>query len=99
MELKKQWNDGGSLTVTYEGSGDGSAVFSSDAYEGIDRQMGVAFKGAGVSIARTVRQEGLRQQYVTSDGLVLRTADGGRYGVLKEDGISTNFTAGNIVNQ
>ena len=83
-ELVKPWNDGGSLSVTYEGSGDGSAVFSSDEYEGIDREMPVFFKDVNnsVSVERTVRQEGKRQQFRTKDGLVFRCADGGRFGVL-----------------
>ena len=34
-ELVKPWEDGGNLSVTYEGSGDGSAVFSSDEYEAL----------------------------------------------------------------
>ena len=83
-ELVKQWNDGGSLSVTYEGSGDGSATFSSDSYEGIDREQSVVFRDDGKTIAveRTVRQEGIRQQFVTSDGLVFRVTQG-RFGVLK----------------
>ena len=88
-ELVKQWNDGGSLTATYEGSGDGSAVFSSDGYEGIDREMSVFFKGNGLSVERKVRQEGTRQQFITADGLVFRCADGGRFGVLKEEHVIT----------
>lgn len=90
MELKKTWNDGGSLSVTYEGSGDGSAVFSSDQYEGIDREMSVTFKDASESIAveRTVKQEGIRQQFVTADGKVFCVASGGRFGVLKEGGVT-----------
>lgn len=82
-ELRKPWNDGGSLSVTYEGDGDGSAVFSSDAYEGIDRTMGVTFKGGGIEVERTVRQEGLRQPFVLNGGGVFRIKNGGRYGVLK----------------
>lgn len=82
-ELVKQWNDGGSLSVSYDGDRDGSAVFSSDAYEGIDRTMPVTFKGAGLSIERTVRQEGIRQQFVTKDGKVFCLFDDGRFGVLK----------------
>ena len=80
----KQWDDGGSLTATYEGSGDGSAVFSSDEYEGIDRTMPVFFKGGGLSVERIVRQEGIRERFVTSDGKVFCILDGGRFGVLKE---------------
>ena len=82
--LTKPWNDGGSLSVSYDGSGDGSAVFSSDAYDGIDRAMSVQFKGGGVTEERTVRQEGIRQQFVTADGKVFCVSGGGRFGVLKE---------------
>ena len=83
-ELVKPWNDGGSLTATYEGSGDGSAIFSSDAYEGIDREQSVVFRDVAESVAveRVVRQEGIRQQFVTSDGKVFKVVQG-RYGVLK----------------
>ena len=80
----KQWQDGGSLTATYEGSGDGSAVFTSDQNEGIDREMDVTFVDVSgkVSVTRTVRQEGLREPFVASDGdFVL--ADGGTFNVLK----------------
>ena len=84
MELVKPWNDGGSLSVTYEGSGDGSAVFSSDAYEGIDREMEVSFVGGGMTQTRKVRQKGIRQPIGLSEGGIFRLANGGRFGVLKE---------------
>lgn len=84
MELVKPWNDGGSLSVTYEGSGDGSAVFSSDSYEGIDREMAVNFVGGGKTQIRKVRQEGIRQPIGLSEGGIFRLANGGRFGVLKE---------------
>lgn len=77
--LVKPWNDGGNLSVTYEGSGDGSAVFTSDQNEGIDREMTVTFKGAGQEIERTVKQEGLRE--IFEEGFIL--ADGGTFNVLK----------------
>ena len=82
-ELIKPWNDGGNLSVTYNGDGDGSAIFSSDAYEGIDREMKVTFKGGGVEEERIVRQEGIRQRFITADGKVFCVANGGRFGVLK----------------
>lgn len=84
-ELKKLWNDGGSLTVTYEGSGDGSAIFSSDAYEGIDREQSVIFQDTSktVAVERIVRQEGIRQPIGLSGGGIFRLANGGRFGVLK----------------
>ena len=67
-ELVKQWEDGSRLTATYEGSGDGDAVFVSDANEGIDREMSVSFVGASGSIVveRTVSQVGLRQPSIHS---------------------------------
>lgn len=83
-ELIKQWDNGGSLTATYEGSGDGSAVFTSDTNEGIDREMSVFFKGGGLSVERKVTQEGLRQPFGLNGGGVFRIADGGRFGVLKD---------------
>ena len=83
-ELNRQWNDGGSLSVTYDGDRDGSAVFSSETNEGIDREMSVAFVDASrqVNVARTVKQTGMREPFVASDGdFVL--ADGGTFNVLK----------------
>ena len=82
-ELVKQWADGGSLSVAYDGDRDGSAVFSSDSYEGIDREMPVTFKGGGLSVERIVRQEGIRERFITADGKVFCILDGGRFGVLK----------------
>ena len=83
--LVKQWNDGGSLTATYEGSGDGSAVFTSDPNEGIDREIDVTFvdQSGKVSVTRTVKQDGLREPFVASDGDFL-LADGGTFNVLKK---------------
>ena len=85
-ELNKQWNDGGSLSVTYDGDRDGSAVFSSEQNEGIDREMSVAFVDASrqVNVARTVKQIGMREPFVASDGdFVL--ADGGTFNTLKNE--------------
>ena len=82
-ELVKPWDDDGSLSVTYDGDGDGTAVFTSDANEGIDREMSVRFVGGGESIERVVTQEGLRQPFGLSGGGVFRIKGGGRFGVLK----------------
>ena len=82
--LVKQWSTGtGNLSVTYEGDGDGTAVFASDTNEGIDREMSVRFVSGGESIERVVTQEGLRQPYGLVGGGVYRVKGGGRYGVLK----------------
>lgn len=85
-ELNKQWNDGGSLSVTYDGDRDGSAVFSSEQNEGIDREMSVAFVDASrqVNVARTVKQIGMREPFSASDGDFI-LADGGTFNVLKDE--------------
>lgn len=82
--IVKQWQTGtGNLSVTYEGDGDGTAVFASDTNEGIDRVMDVAFKAGDVVEQRIVTQEGLRQPFGLSGGGVFRIKGGGRFGVLK----------------
>lgn len=83
-ELVKPWNDSGSLSVAYDGDRDGSAVFSSDTAEGLDREMNVSFVDASrtVVVERTVRQTGLREEFMASDGEFV-LADGGTFNVLK----------------
>lgn len=82
--LSKQWSDGGSLSVTYDGDGDGSAIFSSSTNEGIDREMSVTFVDVSrkVSATRTVRQVGKREILYASDG-ALYASDGTTLNVLK----------------
>lgn len=82
-DLVKPWNDGGSLTATYDGSGDGSAIFSSDVAEGLDREMEVRFVGGGASLIRKVKQSGRRETFVPSDGDFM-VSEGGTFNVLKE---------------
>ena len=64
-ELVKPWNDGGSLSVTYNGSGDGEAIFTSDINEGIDREMLVIFADTERSAMteRKVTQIGMREVF------------------------------------
>lgn len=85
MELKKTWNDGGSLTATYDGSGDGSAVFSSDVAEGLDREMIVAFRDSGntVVVERTVKQVGMREVFTGYDEDFI-PVDGGTFNSIKD---------------
>ena len=73
-ELKKPWSDGG---TAYEG-GDGSAVFTSDANESLDREMEVSFVDGGrqIIVTRKVTQVGLREVFNCSDGL-FRLSNGG----------------------
>lgn len=79
LVLVKAWNDGGNLSVAYDGDGDGSAIFSSDVAEGLDREMSVVFRGAGLSVERVVKQEGMREIFEEDFTLV----DGGTFNVLK----------------
>ena len=86
MELKKPWNDGGSLTATYEGSGDGTAVFSSNVDEGLDREVIVVFRDVGrtVAVERTVKQVGMREVFTGYDEDFI-PADGGTFNSLKDE--------------
>lgn len=86
METKIKWNEGeGYITATYGGSGSGSASISSDINEGIDRIATInvsTTKGNNPkSIDVSVKQIGLREVYVTSDGGF--GVDGGTYNTLK----------------
>ena len=83
-ELIKPWKDGGSLSATYNGSGDGEATFTSDVNEGIDREMSVTFADIARSVMteRKIMQIGRRE--IFNDDFVL--SDGGTFNVLK-DGI------------
>ena len=76
-ELIKHWNDGGNLSVSYNGDGDGSAIFSSNENNGAEREMEVTFVDAArnVFVVRKVRQEGqqtsetyTRLTYIESTG-------------------------------
>lgn len=81
-ELVKPWNDGGSISATYNGSGDGEAIFTSDINEGIDREMSVVFADTARSVMteRVVMQIGRRE--IFNDDFVL--SDGGTFNVLKD---------------
>ena len=83
-ELIKPWNDGGSLSATYNGSGDGEAIITSVVNEGIDREMSVTFADTARSVMteRKIMQIGRRE--IFNDDFVL--SDGGTFNVLK-DGI------------
>lgn len=84
-DLVKSWNDGGSLSVAYDGDRDGSAVFSSDLAEGLDREMSVSFidKSRAVVVERKVRQEGMREVFTGYDERFI-TADGGTFNSIKD---------------
>lgn len=85
-ELVRPWEDAGSLSVTYEGVGDGSAVFSSDVAEGLDREMTVTFvdKSRSIVVDRKVRQSGMREVFMGADGDFI-PADGGTFNSIKDE--------------
>lgn len=82
----KPWNDGGSLSVTYDGDRDGSAVFSSDVAEGLDREMIAVFRDGGktVAIERKVKQVGMREIFRGYDEDFI-PADGGTFNSIKDE--------------
>ena len=86
METNKAWQDGSGdvLNANYSGSNSGDAVFSSDVNEGTDRSIDVYFKGNGITVIRTVNQDGKRETFNVSEGEFLVTE--GNFNVLK-DGI------------
>lgn len=85
-EINKPWNDGGSLSVTYDGDGDGTAVFSSDVAEGLDREMIVVFRDGGrtVAVERKVLQVGMREIFRGYDEDFI-PADGGTFNSIKDE--------------
>lgn len=80
------WNEGmGSITATYEGSGNGPITLTSEANTGIDRaqEITVTTDNGLASEKVLVSQEGLRQPFGLMGGGVFRLANGGRFGVLR----------------
>lgn len=67
--LVKKWNDGGSLSITYDGNKTSTAVFSSNETV-FDRNTKVTFVGADKRIERNVVQKGLytRLEYIRNNG-------------------------------
>lgn len=80
-ELVKPWGSGGSLSVTYDGDGDGSAVFSSDVNAGEERTMDVSFVDASrsVIVVRTVRQAAGQTSQETYTRLTYIECNGAQY--------------------
>lgn len=80
-QLVKQWPTAGNLSVTYEGSGDGTAVFSSSENTGEERTMEVSFVDASrsVIVVRTVRQAAAEVAVETYTRLTHIECDGQQY--------------------
>lgn len=82
------WDDNSILSVTYTGNKDGKAVFTSDTNESIDKEIDITIRttqgnNTDSKVVR-VKQVGLREEYITSDGDVYVTADDEIYGCLKQ---------------
>ena len=87
METKIKWNEGeGYITATYEGSGSGSAFIASDVNEGIDREQSISVEttDGGIRESISVKQYGMREVFIPSDGEFV-LADGGTFNVLKNE--------------
>ena len=88
MESKIKWNKGeGHITATYEGSGNGSAIITSDINEGVDREQPITITTTQGDNPKSeevlVKQIGMREVYNAADGGFI-TADGGTFNVLKD---------------
>lgn len=88
METKIKWNEGeGHITATYEGSGNGSVVVSSDVNEGIDREQRITVETTEgnnpKSESVSIKQYGMREIFLPSDGN-FNLADSGTFNVLKK---------------
>lgn len=89
METIIKWNEGeGNIVATYEGSGNAPiSIFSDIENDGIDREQTISIStiegNNPKSVDVIVRQTGLREIYMASDGdFVL--ADGDTFNVLKQ---------------
>lgn len=87
METVIKWNKGeGNIVATYNGSGNGPIQFTTNHNEGLDREQRVTVKttkGDLKTVSVLIKQDGLREEYITADGEVYLTADGEIYGCLK----------------
>ena len=83
------WTTGdGNITLTYNGQGNDTVSVSSNINEGIDREQTINLsttKGNNPkSVDIVVKQEGMREVFVASDGSFL-LANGGTLNTLKNE--------------
>lgn len=85
-ELQKDWGNGTKLNVTYTGTGNGTAVYSSPINESIDKEVTLTLAGTGeysnVKKTQKVIQTGKREVFNAADGPFI-LADGTTFNVLK----------------
>lgn len=84
FHFEKEWENGGSLTVTYEGRSDGDATFTSDVNEGLDRETTVTFVDYSeqIRVECKVTQQGKREVFTCADGEFL--LGDGTFNVVKD---------------
>lgn len=104
-KLIKPWNDGGNLTITYSGVGDGEVIFSSDENTGTERIMEVSFVdvSSNIIVVRKVRQASSQASQETYTRLTYIECNGQQYintdyvvqedDILEMDYISTSSTS------
>ena len=103
--LVKPWDNDGSLSVTYNGEGDGEAVFSSSENTGAERTMEVSFVDASrnVIVVSTVHQAAGQTSQETYTRLTYIECNGAQYidlgYIVKEDDvIEADFILSKIAN-
>lgn len=86
MEKIIKWNEGdGSITTVDSGSGSTTISLSSNDNVGIDREQELKFiTKEGVEASLLVKQPGLREYFITSNGKVFTFADDDTFNVLKD---------------
>lgn len=80
------WKQGsGNIVCTFSGAGDAPVFLTSDANEDLDRQQDLKLVTTvgGLQATLTVRQPGLREEFVTTDDGEWLVAGGEIFGVLK----------------
>lgn len=86
MQTTKQWPDGsGAVTLSYTGQGDGALSVTADANDGLDRAVTLIVTDGTKQVPVSVTQQGKREEFVTSDGSILTTNDGGTFAVIKHE--------------
>lgn len=69
-----EWEDG-TLTITYDGNGSGTATFSASPNEGVDRTKSVTLvdEDSRLSFKVSVTQAGMREVLECTDGALMDT--------------------------
>ena len=83
MTKQIPWNTGdGNITLTYNGQGNDSVLVDSDINDDEDsREQVLTFSGGGITRQVTVIQEACPVNFRTSEGAIIKTADGDYFNV------------------